>query len=632
MVALLCKYNAYSNNPFWAIVNEASGGWNKTGLLLSAVALAELYYRPSNLFPSAPEATTLKDKPTEVVVTRAQRTAIIFGLGSLMHLLQTFLSDSGTVIAWTWTGYPVTGPTLHPWAGTVITFALAGLLATENLWSNPLTYLVPFPAAFLLVFYQDWLGFAGGLVLTFYFVAITPILFRAASALPPKVWGHAMAWNAFLDVTSVLTVAYAFVPFGWMFRERTDMMMLILLFPLPFALKAASELKLPGKESLQPRGAKRVASINKLTVVAYCLLMAVNFLSTIRFSIKLNVTPTPFYPDYHMFSAGIFTVHFGIDEPGRDSQRRIADLVREMEVDVLGMLETDLHRFVYGNRDLTRYIAEEQGYYVDLGPGPNSHTWGACLLSKFPILNSTHHLLPSPAGELAPAIHATLDVHGQRVDVLVSHNGQEEDPLDRELQTRELARLLNLTGDVPTVFLGYLITKLHEPAPSPYGILFAPETGLIDIETLDQWRWCEYLGFRNLWRVAYSRLEHSDVTDTELQVGKFILPMPGQTVRYESDADLYWHIAEENIPEAWRMPRMFRDDGVRGHAYRVWDGPLYYLPPLDSGVRGHGENGRTEWPPITARGDMQLAEEARREKEEEERRAKENKESENVDL
>lgn len=56
-------------------------------------------------------------------------------------------------------------------------------------------------------------------------------------------------------------------------------------------------------------------------------------------------------------------------------------------------------RIVYGNRDLTRVLIEESGYvgvnlaiaetsvlipaqYVDIGPGPNSHTWGAVLLSK----------------------------------------------------------------------------------------------------------------------------------------------------------------------------------------------------------------------------------------------------------
>ena len=69
-------------------------------------------------------------------------------------------------------------------------------------------------------------------------------------------------------------------------------------------------------------------------------------------------------------------------------------------------------------------MARELGYHTDIGPGPSKHTWGAALLSKFPILWSKHHLLPSPDGELAPAIEAVLDVYGAKVTVVVAHNGQ----------------------------------------------------------------------------------------------------------------------------------------------------------------------------------------------------------------
>lgn len=44
--------------------------------------------------------------------------------------------------------------------------------------------------------------------------------------------------------------------------------------------------------------------------------------------------------------------------------------------------------------------------------------------NQFPVINSTHHLLPSPHGELAPAIEAVLDIYGTEVTVVVSHNGQ----------------------------------------------------------------------------------------------------------------------------------------------------------------------------------------------------------------
>ncbi|BEJ12602.1 hypothetical protein CspHIS471_0210620 [Cutaneotrichosporon sp. HIS471] len=614
LICMLGKYLCHSNNPFWAIVNEDSGGWNKTGLLLSVIALAEYYYRPNSLFPAPPVSVTLKDKPepADVVTARGQRYAITLGLGALLHLLQTFVCDPGTIIAWAWTGYPATGPMLHPWGGVTMAVAAAGALVGFDALS-PATWLIPFPAAAAL-FRQDWVGYAGGLVLVFYLVAIVPTLFRAASALPPSAWGYAGAWLAFLDVASVFTVAYAFVPFGWILRERSDLIMAMLLVPLPFALRAARALQpsLPGRNALQPRSAARVRNVGRWTAIAAVFLGIGGLLTGFEraaVSAGPENRPTPYFPEHNIFTGGIYTVHFGIDEPGRDSQRRIASLVEEMQVDVLGLLETDLHRFVYGNRDLTRYMAEELGYYVDIGPGPNQHTWGAALLSKFPILNSTHHLLPSPHGELAPAIHATLDMHGQRVDVIVSHNGQEEDSLDRELQTRALADMLHLTGDTPTVFLGYLVTRLGAEPPNPYGLLFNDHSGLIDVETLDRWRWCEYIGFRGLWRIAFARLEHGTVTDTELQVAKFILPLPGQKVKYAPEGQLYWHIAEDDIPEPWRMPKQFRDKGVRGHVYRIWDGPLYYLPPLHSGVRAYGLDNRTDWPPAEAEADMQIARE-----------------------
>jgi endonuclease/exonuclease/phosphatase family metal-dependent hydrolase len=83
-----------------------------------------------------------------------------------------------------------------------------------------------------------------------------------------------------------------------------------------------------------------------------------------------------------MITAGIWTVHFGLESDLRDSQRRLRDALKEAELDVVGLLESDLQHIVTGNRDLTQIIAQDLGYYVDLGPGPQKHTWGAALLSK----------------------------------------------------------------------------------------------------------------------------------------------------------------------------------------------------------------------------------------------------------
>lgn len=166
-----------------------------------------------------------------------------------------------------------------------------------------------------------------------------------------------------------------------------------------------------------------------------------------------------------------FQVHFGVDLAGQESQRRQLELIRDLDLDIIGLLESDLHRFVYGNRDLTRMLVEELGYNVDLGPGPNKHTWGAALLSRYPILESRHLLLPSPHGELAPAIHAKLLIANQTINVIVSHNGQEEDALDRQLQTEALAKVMGDAYPEPFVFLGYVVTHVGANRPAPYEIL-----------------------------------------------------------------------------------------------------------------------------------------------------------------
>lgn len=73
-------------------------------------------------------------------------------------------------------------------------------------------------------------------------------------------------------------------------------------------------------------------------------------LTTITFASLLTTlyrlpraTPTPFKPGPRIVTSGIWTIHFGIDNEGHDSQQGMMNLIRDMKLDIVGLLETDLH-------------------------------------------------------------------------------------------------------------------------------------------------------------------------------------------------------------------------------------------------------------------------------------------------
>ncbi|KAJ9127345.1 hypothetical protein QFC24_000752 [Naganishia onofrii] len=590
-------------NPFWCVVDENSNGWNKTGAVLALVAWVEKACRSTTLEPQP-------DRPIPATLPPARKPPTwgpAFALGSLIFLVQTFISDASTLVAWNWSGYPVNNqPQYLTHAPIVITCAAVGALlpfvAREHGQgdSNPavkrrmgLEYAVLALAACVVLCERtstwaahlpSWLvsertGFYAGCIVVGYSLRTLPLQFQSISASPRStmIFGHAMLWYILLDVLSVVTVAYAFVPGGWLLRERGG-----LVISIAMALVVIGERYFLRRPLVQ--GLKRVqgtAFVRRYAVWLLTILVLVTWVFSYR--TRHGMTRKRFTrvaasgkPD-ELFTAGIWTVHFGVDLAGQESQRRQLELIRDLDLDIIGLLESDLHRFVYGNRDLTRMLVEELGYNVDLGPGPNKHTWGAALLSRYPILESRHLLLPSPHGELAPAIHAKLLIANQTINVIVSHNGQEEDALDRQLQTEALAKVMGNAYPEPFVFLGYVVTHVGANRPAPYEILMS-DGRVWDVEIADQDRWCEYIAFRNLWRVGYARVSHGHITDTELQAAKFIVPSLNAPVDYTSNEQLYYHTYEDAIPEGWRFPRMFRGDGVRGHQYHVFDGPISYWP------------------------------------------------------
>ncbi|QDS77876.1 hypothetical protein FKW77_000346 [Venturia effusa] len=571
LASSIAKYAFFTNNPIWPIMHGPNGGWNKTGLALAILA----YLRTSRSSSGGSIPSSGPPKGSPVLAG--------FGLAGLFFTMHSLLSDSSTMILWGWEGWPARGPLAVP-HGSLTHFAM-GIGLAIGLFFPTFTrtwtfYGIGSIGAAILTTKSHWFGFYGALALTVFTMASAPTLISSAVRhSPAKTFGIGFLAYNFLVLAHVWVVAYAFVPGGPLMREHTDWVMtwtMLFLGAGVFSAQASAASPAKGKTAKTSVTAKRSRAYYLYILIALEILSAsVAFLRFPQYNYK------PYHPETKSLTAGIWTIHFSLDNDMWSSEHRMRDVIKELELDVVGLLESDLQRIIMGNRDTTQFLAEDLGMYVDFGPGPNKHTWGAALLSKFPILNSTHHLLPSPVGELAPAIHATLDCYGEMVDVFVFHSGQEEDPEDRRLQSEYLADLMgSIPEGRPAILLSYLVTK---PKEGNYNTYVSERSGMRDIDPSDWDRWCEYILFKNLRRTGYARVSRSTITDTEIQVGKFVVggggaleggPQHKGRMAIEGGDQ---HVYESSYPEGLRFPALFKGKGVRGHQYHVFEEPRYFV-------------------------------------------------------
>lgn len=553
------KFAWQTSNPIWPISHASNGGWNGTGLVLAILAVL----RSTRKAPIAGSELAIQG--------RKEGSSVLAGLGiaGLFFGLHSLLSDSSTMILWVWEGYPIRGPISAPHGSYTIAAMGVGLalgLFSEGIARGWAFYGIGCVGAAMVTLYNNWKGYYGALLLTIYLTGSSvPLIGSAARKSPAKTFGVGFLVYNFMVLFHVWVVAYAFVPGGPLVREHTDWVMTATMLLIGCGVFASvSSTPAAQKKRLNAYLNSRRQRSYYLYVLGFLQLMSVA-IAYLRFPTYDYV---PYHKDDKILTAGIWTIHFSLDNDMWSSEYRMRDVIKELEIDVIGLLESDLQRIIMGNRDTTQFLAEDLGMYVDYGPGPNKHTWGCALLSKFPIVNSTHHLLPSPIGELAPAIEATLDVYGEMIDVYVFHSGQEEDPEDRRLQTEYLSKLMGASSR-PSILLSYLVTR---PLEGNYNTYVSETSGMHDIDPSDWDRWCEYILYKGLKRTAYARVSRSTITDTEIQVGKFLI---GE--KENPDAEIRnARINEDQVPEGMRFPQMFRGEGVRGHKYHVFDEPRYY--------------------------------------------------------
>lgn len=247
----------------WLILDSASGGQHVLILILGFLALIEFGTRPvdhplpaslasatSGTHQSPPNSSTKTDRRhDQASPEREQWLLPSIALGSLIYSLHERLSDPSSLVAWSWSGFPIRGPHPHVHAPlTILAQVLGALLALalsppnsptsapalpstrgfSNIATHPLILGIGVFSTYLLHTRTGWVGYTGGLLHATFLTLITPPLLQNAGSAARacgagRVFGTAWAvWVVFVFV-GTFTVAYAFVPGARSFRERTDL-------------------------------------------------------------------------------------------------------------------------------------------------------------------------------------------------------------------------------------------------------------------------------------------------------------------------------------------------------------------------------------------------------------------------
>jgi len=218
----------------------------------------------------------------------------------------------------------------------------------------------------------------------------------------------------------------------------------------------------------------------------------------------------------------IWAIRFGYNNFGWPNFYDVARKIREVGANTIGLVETDTYRPFNGNRDIVEYLEEKLHMYSDYGPSTLNDTWGCALLSIYPIVRIERVNQPSPDGEVACLIDATLNVNGAFVDVIVTHFGNTEHFRDRYLQARSISHRVTAKkkANRPLVWLGYLTDRPEGPN---YKQL--TEAGLVDVSPKENDRYCLYLFQMGMEVSDFKRIEMTeDISDTEIQMAHFKLP------------------------------------------------------------------------------------------------------------
>ncbi len=148
-----------------------------------------------------------------------------------------------------------------------------------------------------------------------------------------------------------------------------------------------------------------------------------------------------------------YNIHRCIGLDARHDPERIARVIDELDTDLIGLQEVESRFGGAPDMHQLNFLSEETGLTAIAGSTilrADSH-YGNALLTRHAVREVRSFDLSVPHREPRGILDVDLDVHGQRVRVLVTHLGL--GPRERRKQASRLLQLVAEHGDEPVVVL-----------------------------------------------------------------------------------------------------------------------------------------------------------------------------------
>jgi endonuclease/exonuclease/phosphatase family metal-dependent hydrolase len=163
-----------------------------------------------------------------------------------------------------------------------------------------------------------------------------------------------------------------------------------------------------------------------------------------------------------------YNIHHGEGIDGKLDLERIAKLIIEARVDVVGLQEVDRGVERTGRRDLPAELARLTGLAVvfERNIFHQGGEYGNAVLSRFPVKRSrnTHYAMLRP-GEQRGLQQLVLEIGGRDVLFLNTHLDFRPDHSERLLNVDEIKAAIAAAGPMPVILVGDLNTL---PASPPH--------------------------------------------------------------------------------------------------------------------------------------------------------------------